>query len=69
MCLGLSREKVKRLVEGKCVSLNHKELFRIDDIVRENDLISVRGHGRFEVSMLGDVTKKGRYRVVVKKMI
>ncbi len=69
LCLGQSREKVKRLIDGKCVSVNHRETIKCDDIVKENDLLSVRGHGRFEVFLTGDVTKKGRNRIVVHKMI
>jgi len=69
MCLGISREKVKRIINEKCVSVNHRETTKCDDLIKENDLLSVRGYGRFEIFEVGDITKKGRNRIIVHKMI
>ncbi len=68
-CCGLSRESAKRLITSKLVKVNHFECIRPDYEICEADLISVRGYGRFVVAVCGDVTKKGRNRVVIHKMI
>ena len=69
LCTGLSREKSKKLIDSGLVSINHREALKCDVLVSENDLLSVRGHGRFEVLEAGDLTRKGRSRIVVAKMI
>ena len=69
LCTGLSREKSKKLVDSGFVSVNHRETDRCDTVISENDMLSVRGHGRFVVFETGDVTKKGRNRIVVGKLI
>lgn len=65
----LSREKSKLLISQALVSVNHFEETRCDAVLCEDDVISVRGYGRFVLKEFGGVTKKGRCRVVVHKMI
>ena len=65
----ISREKAKILVSSGLVSLNHTPEMRSDMKIREGDILSVRGFGRFKISEFGDLTRKGRSRVVVHKMI
>ncbi len=67
--LGTSREKAKRLIDSKSVSVNHRETLRADCEIKEGDLLSVRGHGRFKINNLGDVTKKGRNRIEIHKLL
>lgn len=69
LATNLSREKSKQLISGGFVSVNHVEQLRCDVSVCEDDILSVRGYGRFILSELGGVTRKGRNRVVVHKMI
>ena len=69
MCTGLSREKAKQMITSGLVNVNHFEELRCDIDLCEKDVISVRGKGRFVVETIGDLTRKGRNRVVVHKMI
>lgn len=67
--LKTSREKAKRLIDSKCVSVNHTENEKCDFALSCGDLLSVRGHGRFALSECGEVTKKGRIKIIIKKFV
>ncbi len=69
LAVNTSREKAKRLIDSKCVSINHIEETKCDVIICENDLLSVRGFGRFKIACLGGITKKGRIRIEIHKML
>jgi len=69
LAIGQSREKAKRLIEAKLVSVDHAEELKCDAEIEQGMLLSVKGTGRFRVDSLGDVTKKGRNRIVIHKMI
>ncbi len=66
---GLSREKSKTLITGGQVNVNHFEESRCDFVLSEGDILSVRGHGRFKIVEFPGVTRKGRDRVIIHKMI
>ncbi|MBE5802370.1 MAG: RNA-binding protein [Clostridiales bacterium] len=57
----LSRAKAAALITAGHVKLRHIPCERSDAHVGENDVISVRGHGRLKVCEIGQPTKKGRY--------
>ena len=65
----LSREKAKVLVNSGLVNVNHFPETRSDATLCQDDLISVRGYVRFKMAELGDLTRKGRTRAVIHKMI
>lgn len=69
LCTGTSREKAKLLIGAGSVSLNHFEALKADELVMEQDVISIRGFGRFVLAERGGLTKKGRLKTVVHKMI
>ncbi|MBQ7399534.1 MAG: hypothetical protein IJW06_03615 [Clostridia bacterium] len=64
-----SREKAKTMITSGLVSVNHVPEVRSDALLSVDDLLSVRGYGRFKIITLGDLTRKGRNRIVVHKMI
>ncbi|MDR2908942.1 MAG: RNA-binding protein [Oscillospiraceae bacterium] len=64
---GLSREKGAALIASDQVMLNHIVCPEVDTRVREGDILSIRGHGRFRVEETGPVTKKGRLTIVCAK--
>lgn len=66
---GLSREKAAALIRSKQVALNHEDVFAPDAAVREGDILSVRGKGRFVVDRIGPETKKGRICFAGRKYI
>lgn len=49
-------------LNGRCCTENAKKL-------EEGNIFSVRGYGKFRFDQIGTVSKKGRYRVVIKKYI
>ena len=53
-------EEAKVFVNGKLITSNSYQL-------KENDIISVRGIGKFQYKEISGVTKKGKYYVVVDK--
>lgn len=67
--INVSREKAKQMIVSGLVKVNHFEQTRTDFEVCENDLLSVKGYGRFSVAEAGGVTRKGRNRIVLHKMI
>ena len=67
--LRISREQaVKRIVSG-AVSCNHMPCEAVAHIVKEGDVLSVRGEGRFLIAALGPVTKKGRLIIQIHKYL
>lgn len=66
---GISREKAAQLIESERVSLNHLPLTSVSKTVCENDLLSIRGVGRFRVTDLSAQTKKGRILLIAQKYL
>ncbi len=69
VALRTSREDAARKIAAGLVSLNHMPCLSVSQEVRENDVLSVRGGGRFMVDKLGPPTKKGRLFVSIKRFI
>ena len=65
----ISREKAKNLINSGLVNVNHTPELRNDYQLCDGDLLSIRGYGRFRVVEIGGLTRKGRNRIVVHKMI
>lgn len=62
----LSRTEAKAQIENGKVYINSKICENPATEIKENDLISVRGKGRFKLENIGDENKKGRLRVKLK---
>lgn len=58
--LRVSREEAARRIVSGTVSCNHMPCEAVAHTVKEGDVLSVRGEGRFLVAALGPLTKKGR---------
>lgn len=65
----VSRDKAKTLITSGFVNINHENETRCDVSVVDGDVLSIRGYGRFVVAEIGSLTKKGRSRTVIHKMI
>lgn len=61
----ISREEAAHRIELGLVSLNHMPCTSASAVVREGDVLSVRGGGRFLVDTVGPQTKKGRWIVKI----
>ena len=56
----ISRSSVTSLIEGEKVFVNAKLTVSNSYILKEGDIVSVRGHGKFKFQSQGNMTKKGR---------
>lgn len=63
-CYGLSREISSELIKNAKVNVNYKEVTNSSKAIKQGDLISVKGYGRFELSEVLGETRKDRIRVV-----
>jgi RNA-binding protein YlmH len=66
---GMSREKAADLIRAQAVQLNHEVCQSVSAEVKEGDVLSVRGEGRFILDRLGPPTKKGRLGAAGRKYI
>lgn len=69
LAFGSSRSKLTELIEGGKVFVNGKLVTSNGYKVKEQDIISARGFGRFRFIGQGTVTKKGRLFVEIEKYI
>lgn len=60
----LSREKATRLIKSQAVLLNYIEKTSGTVTLKEGDILTVRGYGKFRLTTVGNQTRKGRISVV-----
>lgn len=65
--LKCSRSTFKNMVTAGNVVLNHRELYSPGILLKENDIISIRGYGKYRFNGMIHETKKGRLLVAVQK--
>src|SRR5699024_3027031 len=63
-----SRALSKKLIEGKRVKVNHREIERVDFLVEENDLLSIKGYGRAKIVANNGESKKGKLRITYRTL-
>ena len=64
-----SRSKAQEILKQERVFLNHKLETKASKEVKEGDIITIRGKGRFEFKEIIGNTKKGRYILKIDKFI
>ncbi len=69
LAFSASRTKLSGLIEGAKVFVNGKLITTNSYQLKENDVISVRGYGKFRYNGTGAKTKKNRIYVSVYKYI
>ncbi len=67
--LRLSRKEASSLILGEKISINHLPCQNVSHILKENDIISVRGSGRFVFLKVEGSTRSDRLHIIVKKFI
>ncbi len=67
--LGVSREQACDLIRKGLVQVNHIEQLSVSCLVRAADRVSVRGHGRYIIDDVSDVTKKGRLILRARQLV
>lgn len=68
-CANISRERSASLVKSGQVSADFSVCLNVSAPVREGEIVSIRGFGRFRMSKIAGETKKGRIRVVIEKFV
>ena len=67
--LNKSRSEIKKIILSGKIAVNHIDALNPDCILKENDLLSIRGFGRVRVSVIGGTTRSGRLHITLKKYI
>lgn len=62
-----SREHMKNYILSEKVFVNGKCITRTDYALKEADIVSVRGLGKFQFDSAGNTTRKGRIYIKIKK--
>lgn len=68
-CANVSRDKSASLVKSGQVSADFSVCLEVSKILTENSVLSIRGYGKFKVSKIVCLTKKGRLRVEMEKFV
>lgn len=64
---GLSREKSAALIKAGAVVINGVQCSSVSENVAEGDIFSVKGYGKFIFDSVGNLTKKGKNHIIIKK--
>ncbi len=65
----VSRENAAKLIRSERVDINHFTVTSLSAELKEGDVISVRGSGRFILAGIDGQTKKGRIHINLRKYI
>lgn len=63
----ISRENAARLIRSEKVSVNHFPVMSLSHEIHEDDVISVRGSGKYILDNIKGTTKKGRIHINLRK--
>ncbi len=63
----VSREKASRLIRAERVAVNHFPITSVSHMLNQGDVISIRGFGKFVLSDINGLTKKGRIHITLRK--
>ncbi len=66
---GLARGKAAELIQGGQVTVNWEEIKEGSRIVKEGDVLSVRGFGRMKLTGIGGITRKGRIGITISRYV
>ena len=64
-----SRTKANEIIVQGRVFINYEEQYKTDKTVKENDVIVIRGKGKFEVNKIEGTTRKNKIILSIKKYI
>ena len=65
--LNLARGKAAEIIDRGLVTLNYETAKSVSQSIKDGDVISVRGSGKFKILTDGHLTKKGRIHITVCK--
>ena len=67
--LRVSREKAGTMIKQLGISINHMISYKTDSVLKEADVFSVKGHGKYILRSINGVSKKDRIRITLCKFI
>jgi len=67
--LGISRTNANELLQQKRVFINYQNELKNSKLIKENDIIVIRGKGKYEFRKLEGNTKKNRFILIFSKYI
>lgn len=67
--LKTSRGKAEEIIKEQRVFVNFESVDKLTKQIKENDLITIRGKGRFEISKIEGITRNNRVKLIVNKFI
>lgn len=67
--LKTSRGKAEEVIKGQRVFVNFENADKLTKQIKENDLITIRGKGRFEIAKIEGTTRNNRVKLIVNKFI
>lgn len=65
----LSREKISNLIKGQGIDVNHVNIKNPSYNLKEADVFSIRGYGKFTFYKINGVSKKERFHITINKFI
>ena len=65
----MSRTKAAELIASGRVQLNHMDCLKGDRLVAQGDVVTARGLGKFVLSEVGGLSKKGRTAIVIERYL
>lgn len=66
---GLSRTSASTMIHNGLVKVNQIEATKIHCQIKEGDLLSIRGKGKYKIKEIGSLTKKNRIVITILKYI
>lgn len=64
-----SRERAKELIVSGMAEVNYEAVIKPDAVLEVGDIVSVRGAGKFVISGIDGVTRRGRMRLTAERYI
>ena len=69
LAFGSSRSSILGLIEGGKVFVNGKSVVSNGYGIKDGDIVSVRGKGKFQFGSVTNKTKKNRYHVILYRYV
>ncbi|SDB45744.1 RNA-binding protein YlmH, contains S4-like domain [Streptococcus henryi] len=67
--LKISRSQSTKLIEADKVKVNYRQSNKISEMLQIGDKLSIRGFGRFSIVSDNGLSKNGKYKLTIDKMI
>lgn len=64
-----SRGKAEELLQEGRIFLNYEQIIKSTKEIKEKDILTIRGKGKFEIGQIEGTTKNGRMKMVIEQFI